>query len=55
MSCKEYMSVKDLRNELDSYDGNMEAKIFINHEEYDIYDLDISVKGEEPKLLIKCS
>lgn len=54
MAYKEYFSVKDLRNELEMYDGEMEVIILDDcKEQREIGDIDISVKGNEPKLVIK--
>lgn len=55
MAFKEYVSVRDLREELELYDGEMEIKIVVDRCEYDFEKLDISVKGDEPKLLIKAN
>ncbi|MEG0133389.1 MAG: hypothetical protein RR891_07555 [Clostridium sp.] len=53
MAFKEYVSIRDLRDVLELYDGEMEFKIVVDGCEYDFDKLEISVKGDEPKLLIK--
>lgn len=54
MACKEYFSVKDLRNELEMYDETMEVAVQFNKELYEFNEgnLDIHYKGES-KLIIK--
>lgn len=54
MAFKEYLSVRDLREKLELYDGEMEVVIIDdNKEEKEISDIDISLRKGEPKLGIR--